>query len=90
MRRLPIMSARRETIGVATAPTSRVDVTSHDALSVVVSRISGKSGSNGTTSVCCSATTVPDRHRVATIAEVETARAGPCRGGGGSGARRPR
>ena len=76
IRRLPIMSARRETIGVATAPTSRVEVTSQDALSVEVPRISGKSGSNGTTSVCCSATTVPHRHRVATTAATGTARTG--------------
>src|SRR5690349_1283774 len=59
-----------------TAPTSRVEVTSQGALSVEVPRISGKSGSSGTTSVCCSATTVPHRHRVATTAATGTARAG--------------
>lgn len=57
--RLPYISARRETIGVATAEVSRVAVTSQDALSAVVSSRRGSSGSTGMMSVCCSATTVP-------------------------------
>src|SRR6185436_394137 len=69
IRRLPTMSASRDTIGVATAPVSRVAVTSQETLSAEACRIVGKSGSKGTTRVCCSATTVPLTHRTVVIAQ---------------------
>ena len=69
--RLPYMSALRETIGVATALASKVDVTSQEASSALTPRIPGKSGRSGTTNVCISATTVPLRARTAVIAEAD-------------------
>src|SRR5690606_28404590 len=68
---LPNMSARRETMGVPTAAVSSVMVTSQEALSLVVSRIAGKSGSSGSTSVCCSDTSVPHRARTVMTRPVE-------------------
>ena len=70
MRRLPNMSAIRETMGVAMALVSSVMVTSQEVLSGEAFRIFGKSGNSGTTMVCCSATTVPARHRIVMTREV--------------------
>jgi copper resistance protein C len=70
MRRLPNMSASRETIGVATADISKVEVTSHDEVSGVTEKIPAKSCSSGTTKVCCSETTVPQSDRMPTMAQV--------------------
>ncbi len=61
IRRLPYMSAMRETIGVATAPVSSVIVTSQVASPSLTPRMPGRLGSNGTTRVVCSATTSPAR-----------------------------
>lgn len=47
IRRLPYMSASRDTVGVATAPANRVEVTSHDALLADVSNRRGSSASSG-------------------------------------------
>ncbi len=71
MRRFPNMSARRETIGVATALVRSVTVTSQEASSALTPRIFGKSGNNGMTIVCCSATTVPERQRIAVMSRLE-------------------
>src|ERR1700712_770066 len=68
--RLPNMSANRDMIGVATALVSRVAVTSHDASSELTPRMPGKSGSNGTTMVCCNATTVPHNDNTPMTAHV--------------------
>ena len=68
--RLPNMSASLDMIGVATALVSSVAVTSQDASSGLTPRMAGNSGSSGTTIVCCSATTVPDRDRIAMTAQV--------------------
>ncbi len=65
IRFLPYMSASREIVGIATAPVSRVAVTNQAALSTVVSSSRGKSGSSGSTRVCCSDTVVPHSARVA-------------------------
>ena len=70
MRRLPNISARRDTMGVAMALVNSVMVTSQEVFSGEVLRIFGKSGSSGTTMVCCSATTVPARQRIAMTKEV--------------------
>ena len=72
--RLPYMSAMRETIGVATAPVSRVAVTSQEASSADTSRIAGRSGSRGMTSVCCSETSMPQEVRIAMVAQEGTRR----------------
>jgi hypothetical protein len=71
MRFLPNMSASRETIGVATAPASRVAVSIHEPLAALVSRSRGRSGSRGRTRVWLSATTVP---AIASTASVAAAR----------------
>src|SRR6195952_1157038 len=68
--RLPNMSANRDMIGVATALVSRVAVTSHDASSELTPRMPGKSGSNGTTMVCCNETTVPHNDNTPMTAQV--------------------
>jgi hypothetical protein len=60
MRLLPTISASRETIGVATAPDKIVMVTAHDAVVGVTPRMSGRSGMRDTTSVCCSAASMPE------------------------------
>ncbi len=70
--RLPNMSASLDMIGVATALDSRVAVTSHDASSADTPRMAGKSGNNGITIVCCSATTVPHNDRMAMTDQVGT------------------
>lgn len=56
-RRRPNMSERRAMIGVATAPESRVAVTSQETAPGVSPRTAGKRGTAGTTSVCWRATT---------------------------------
>lgn len=52
MRFLPTMSASRPKIGVITAPTSRVAVTSHDTAVVPAPVSAGMLGSSGTMTVC--------------------------------------
>ena len=68
--RLPNMSASRDMIGVATALVSKVAVTSQEASSELTPRMPGKSGSNGTTRVCCNATTVPHNDNTPMTAQV--------------------
>ena len=63
IRRLPTMSANRDTIGVATAPLRIVIVTAHEAVVGLTPRMSGRSGISGTTSVCCSAASIPASER---------------------------
>lgn len=65
-RRLPNMSPRRPAIGVATAPTSSVIVSVHDALLDEVWTSSGSWGMSGTMMVCISATTMPPAQSTAT------------------------
>ena len=74
--RLPNMSAHRETIGVATALVSRVAVTSHEPFVSVVCNSLGTSGNSGTTSVCCSATSVPVIARTAVTSPAGRRRVG--------------
>ena len=75
MRRLPNMSASRETVGIATALVSSVAVMSHDALDGEVSKIFGRSPTSGMISVCCSDTNVPHTLRMAMTAQVGARRA---------------
>ncbi len=64
--RFPNMSASLPMRGVATAPVSNVEVTSHEAVADDTPDAVANSGSTGTTKVCCSATTTPLRLRTPT------------------------
>lgn len=68
IRRLPNMSPRRPTTGVATAAASRVAVTAQAAFDAEASRYFGSSGTIGITRVCISETTIPAKARTATTA----------------------
>lgn len=68
MRRLPNMSPRRPTTGVATAAARRVAVTAHAVFDAEASRSFGSSGTIGMTRVCISETTMPAKARTATTA----------------------
>ncbi len=68
MRRLPNMSPRRPTTGVATAAASRVAVTAHAVFDAEAFRYFGNSGMIGMTRVCISETTIPAKASTATTA----------------------
>lgn len=65
IRRLPNMSARRDTMGVATAAVRSVTVTSQDTSSPVTPKTRGYSGSRGTTAVFSRDTAIPPLASVA-------------------------
>ena len=66
-RRLPIMSARRPPMGIATAAASSVAVMTQEAFAVEVFSSCGSSGWIGITSDCMSAATMPPKHRMITV-----------------------
>lgn len=68
MRRLPNMSPRRPTTGVATEAASSVAVTAQMVFDAEASRSFGSSGTIGMTRVCISETTIPARASTATTA----------------------
>lgn len=61
----PYISPRRPSIGVATAPVSRVAVMAHEALAPVVSSRAGSCGISGMIRVCMSETLIPAAARTA-------------------------
>src|SRR5690606_28726667 len=66
-------SPRRPVTGIDTAPASSVTVTTQEALDALVPSMRGISPTNGTTSVCMSAATIPAAARTPTTAPGRTA-----------------
>jgi hypothetical protein len=62
------MSPSRPLIGTSTAPASRVEVITHDALLAEVLSSRGRDWTSGRTRVCINAVTMPQKPRTAMIA----------------------
>ena len=67
IRRLPFRSPRRPMMGVETAPARSVDVMTQVALLGAVLSSVGRSLMTGTSSVCITATTMPEKARTGTM-----------------------
>jgi hypothetical protein len=80
IRRLPNMSARRPTVGMDTAPASRVAVMAQEVSAAEALSRCGSCGSRGMTKVCCRETVMPASARTVMSSRGERAAFAGCTG----------